>query len=97
MYNLTNFTEANNPYTMFVAINNISGGLFGGLFLLVIFIMCFVMFKNYDTKSVFIVSSFITSLLGFLFLTLGFISWIIFIFPILLLMASILTKIFTEG
>jgi len=99
MYNLTNVTEANDYATMVVALNDLSGGLIGIFLLTSLFIIIFMSFKKYeqDTKSVFLLSSTLTTLIGVLFWATGLIAWHILIYPILLFVAAILIFYFTTN
>lgn len=96
MYNLTNMTSANNVYDLFSSVNSLSNGFYGLFILLIVFIVSFAFMKNFDTKTAFIASSFITAVIAVGLFFLGFIAIYGLLIPILLLIASIMVKIFGE-
>lgn len=63
-YNLTFVSNTTTLSGIFVGINDNSGGWFAGLMLLSFFILFFMVFKNYDTKTVFLAGSFLTSVIA---------------------------------
>jgi hypothetical protein len=58
---------------MFVAVNQLSDKLLVSMIMLVLFIIIFVMFIQYDKKYVLLGDSFIMSILGILFFIMGLI------------------------
>lgn len=75
LYNLTNITGAQgNPLDYANAVNDISGGLLGVMFVVSAFIVFFLVFKNFPTPTAFAASAYITGILCILLLIAGFIS-----------------------
>lgn len=96
MYNLTNVTNANNIYEITSEINTLTGGLYGAFFVSAVFLICFIVMKNYDTKTVFLTASFITSIISGIMYFLKLISMSVLILPVILLFVSILIKVFSD-
>lgn len=90
VYNTTNITSANNIMEMFVAVNQLTDGIFVSIMMLVLFIVIFVVFSNNSKRLVLLVDSFVMSIIGVLLFVLGMIGWPILIAPILVLLLSIL-------
>lgn len=74
MYNLTVITASNNLYDLMMAVNTMSDGLFGLIFLVCSGIVLMAAMKNYPFRSSFPVACFVTSILAVLFRLLGLIS-----------------------
>jgi len=89
IYNLDNVTQANNLWEFTREINTLTGNLFGVLFLFVIFLIVFITFSKMDIKRTFVISSFVTSFIGVLFWSIGFIQFAILLIPISVLVISI--------
>lgn len=98
MYNLTNFTNANNIYEQAAAMNSLSGGLIGIFTLVGLFLILFVAFKKteHDTKETLLVTSTITTIVGILMWTAQLIGFNIVVYPIIALFASIMIYKFTD-
>jgi hypothetical protein len=73
-YNLTNMTDARTLLEMTKAVNDLSGQAFALVILLSLYLILFIIFKNYDTKAVLLVNSFIVTLVSSLLLAAGLIS-----------------------
>lgn len=95
-YNLTNASNANNFYELLRETNTLAGSTLAASILFLVFIILLIALKNYDTKTGFIASSFVTTILAGLMLAAQFISWQIFLFPCLIFFASLIYKIFTD-
>lgn len=97
LYNLTNVTDANNMYETLVGINQLSNGLFALFILASLFFVLFMVFKKYeqDTKAVLLTTSTIVVVVSVLFWTIELITWRIMIYPVILLIASIIIYKFT--
>lgn len=63
-YNLTIATDSTGLFGFMDAANTISGGLFGNLILLVVFIIMVAAWRNYEPKRSFAAASFITAILA---------------------------------
>ena len=96
MYNMTNVTSANTFYGILSAGNQLSEGMFWGTVMLVIFILIFMVFKNFDTKTVLVLDSFVMTIIGIISLTLGLIGAGVLVIFVILLFASILIYLFVE-
>ncbi len=92
MYNLTNVTNASNIYGQMVAMNQVSEGYIGIFILASLFVIMLYVLKRteQDTKEILLIDSVVCSIVGVLMWTMKFISWDIVIYPILLLIASLL-------
>lgn len=84
------------PYTLFQVTNEVTGGLFGNLILLAIFIVIFISLKDYRNSIAFATASFITTILAMLFRTMGIIGDMVMIVGIVATVASVAYLLF-EG
>ncbi len=73
-YNMTLLTGKDNLVGTIQGVNEISGGIFGMIFLLLFFIILFVAFKNYEFKRALAGSSLITSIVAMLFRLFSFVN-----------------------
>lgn len=94
-YNLTNVTSASTIPGMVDGINQLSAGWLGNVLLLVLFIVIFAFQREHDVNS-FLMASFITSFLGVLFFFLHWINMVSLFICIVLLIVSLIIKIFGE-
>lgn len=95
-YNTTNVTAANNIAEIYIAVNDLSGGLLSGIVLFVLAMIIFIIGKasGFDTKAVMLGDSFILSILAVLFWQLGAIGLNIVMYPLIFLLGSILVYVF---
>lgn len=92
----TNFLNGTTEVTgIYEGVNNMTGGLYAGLILLALFIICFIAMKRYDTDVAFLTTSFIVSVAAVFFLVMEWISVTIFVIPLVLLLAAIFYKVAT--
>lgn len=96
MYNMTNITSANNAYEIVKATNQASSNILANLILFGLFLAILLVFKNYRFKYVLLADSFVITLLSIIVWVLEFTSWNIIIYPIVLLMVSLITALFTD-
>lgn len=91
MYNITNLTNATDLYQVTKAVNETSNGYFGIFLLFSLYLIVFIMFKRYDedTRSVFLTTSAIMSVVAILMWAMGFISGSVVSIPIVMLIAGI--------
>lgn len=83
-YNLTFMETSTNLLMITQAVNTASGGLYGALFVFVIWIGSYAAFQNNgDPLIAFISSSALTSILATIFLILQIVTWPILILPLL--------------
>lgn len=94
MYNLSFINTSNNYFEMFIGVNDVSGGLVAGMLLLNLFLLIFIVFKNYDTRSVLLVDSFLVTIISVFMWAGGMIGFKIVILPIVALVASIIFNLF---
>lgn len=95
-YNLTNVTDANNIYALIKGANELGvPGLYAGLFLVSIFFVMFIAMKRYDTPTVFVAASFVTTIVASLMFFLGIINSLLMILTTILFFASLLYKLST--
>lgn len=94
MYNLS-FMDTNNTFLeVFQSVNTESAGVIVSLILFSLFIIILVALKHYDSKVTFLVASFITTIVGILFMFMGMVGMnILFIF-IVGMIASLLYYLF---
>ena len=76
-YDTLNLTNATDIYQMTAGVNELTTGYFAIFFLIALWYVLFVSFKNYDTKSAVLVINFIVLLVSVLMFFAGFIAWYI--------------------
>ena len=99
VYNTTNLTNANNYFDIVKSISQSNGGGYIGIvILLMVFFILFISLKRHsdDTKSTFLTCSILTTIVGFLLLTINLISLSILIYPMLMTFAGFLLVILSE-
>lgn len=67
VYNITNLTSSTNLLNIVQTVNVWSEGFFGIMFILVFFVILFIAFKNFPTKTAFVSAMFISTLIAILF------------------------------
>ena len=67
LYNLTNVTSSNNLLEITQQVNQLSGEIFGLMFLISFFIILFVSFRGEDVSVKFTSAAFLTTILAILF------------------------------
>lgn len=92
-YNISFLNESNGVTGVMEGVNSMSDGLYAGLILLCLFIICFIAMKKYDTDVAFLTTSFICSVIAVLFFVMGWIGIEIFIIPVVLLIIAIFYKV----
>lgn len=93
-YNITNITAANGLPDMAIAVNDMTGGLYGAFLLYCLFLVVFMSLKGQnDTVSVMLVSAFATTLVGALMLYTGLIGWaslsVVFVIMVISLLIAV--------
>lgn len=96
-YNTTFLNGTTEVTGIYEGVNNMTGGLYAGLILLALFIICFIAMKRYDTDVAFLTTSFIVSVAAVFFLVMEWISVTIFVIPVVLLLVAIFYKVATSG
>jgi hypothetical protein len=74
MYNLTNVTNQNNMVGIYQVANQITGGWFGILILVAIWIIAFIALKSYRTNAAFSAASFLAAVCSIFLTLLGLLS-----------------------
>jgi hypothetical protein len=82
-YNTTALDASNNILETFVALNDLGGGLVTGLVLLALFFIILMAFNQFDKHTVFIVDTFLISIVAVLLTIAGACTWYITIVPII--------------
>lgn len=96
MYNDTNITNANNIYEIVKAANDLSGGLYFTVMLLVLVLTYFVVFKKQDFKDVFVAGSFFIFIVAILMFVAKLVDQTFIIAPLVMFLASILIYLLSE-
>jgi len=89
MYNTTNLTNANTVIEIYEAVDKISNHSLTAMLMLTTFLIIFIVFSNYPKRVVLLADSFVMSIIGVWFFTLGWIGWPILLIPILVFFVSI--------
>jgi CHASE2 domain-containing sensor protein len=90
MYNLTNITLAKTPWDQLKAVNDLSGYMYVGLIILVLYFILFVVFRHHGSRVALLGISFMMSIIGIMSYFLKLISWWIAVIPLLIFIISIL-------
>lgn len=97
LYNLTNLDNTSGLLPMFTSIDANTGGWFGGAFLMFLFMIMLLTFRRAGNQDSFLAASAITSLVAGLGFGFGFVSSWALVFPVTMLVFSILAKVWGEG
>lgn len=91
VYNMSGFTNANNILDIAVAVNSpeITGGLYGNLFLFGLFVILFAIFSKYDRSITFLGSTFIVSVVAILLTIAGLFDIIHITVPLIAFVVSL--------
>ena len=90
VYNLTGLDTGNNLYDYVLTLNNAANGYLFTVMLFLSWILLMIGFKNYDTRSGFIASSAIITLLTIIAWGAGFVGFAIIFFPIAALLGGLI-------
>jgi len=90
MYNTTNISAANNFVEQMVAVNQLSNQLFAIMTLVVLFIIIFIVFSQYDKKVLLMADSLAVSFIGILFFTLNMVGWYVIVVPLIIFFGSLI-------
>ena len=93
-YNVSGFDNVTGVMDLATGASTVSNGLVFGIVLLVIYVIIFVVFKNYDTKAVILGDAFICTIIAVLMWGAGWIGFNILIWPILAMFGSIIAYVF---
>lgn len=97
MYNLTNITDnANNIYEIAKYTNDLSGGLYFSLVIMVLLVVYMAVFKKQDFKEVFLAGTFLCAVVSVLLFSLEFVGQNFLITPLVLFFAALFLFIFTK-
>lgn len=96
-YNLTRFaSNSTDILSITTKINVESGFILGNFLLFGVFIFFFMVFKQEDSLQEWIISSFLTSIIGGLMFFIGLIAWTSLIIPIMILIITVIIQM-TRG
>jgi len=96
MYNMTNITNANNLFEIVKATNDLSGGMYFALFLVVLFFGFIVVFKKKDFKKVLLADSFMMVILTAISWGMEFVGWTYIILPVIIFGGSLIAYQFMD-
>lgn len=96
-YNLSFMDNTTNIVQIATGVNDASNGWLFGLILFMLWLLIFMVFKNYDQKGVWVGSSFIVSLAGGALFGAGLLEWWVLILPVVVLMISIIIKLWSDA
>jgi len=71
LYNLTNISGVNNPLDFVTNINSLADYIPGTMMVMTVFVLTFMAFKNYEPKTSFAASSFLTALVALMMRLVG--------------------------
>ena len=94
IYNLTNFTNANNIAQQIGAMNTLSGGAIATVILFVLFLGLVIAMKKRDTDTVdvFLTVGTIISILSVFMWAIGWVHGIVVLFPVVITVGAIIAK-----
>lgn len=96
-YDITGLDNTSGLLPIFTTINSNAGGWFGGAFLLFLFLVFLITFRRAGNQDSFLSASALTTLIAGLGFGFGFITPLTLIFPVIMLVFSIMAKIWGEG
>jgi hypothetical protein len=97
MYNTTSIENAKTVFDVFLSINDLTGGWIFIFLMIAIWIISFISTRNDNYIDQFIISSFITTIVGVFLVFAELIGWYVFMFPLIMLIGSILYKQFVQS
>ena len=97
-YNLTDFGNTSDPLVMLIELNKLTSpvNLVSNLLLFTLFIITFVVFKHHDTRAVFTLAAWITTIVGIIFWSIDLIGWSVLAYPAVFLLVALFYKIFGD-
>lgn len=96
MYNDTLLWDANNLYEIGTQFNNLVGGIYFVLSMLLLFILYMAVFKKQEFKPVFVIGSFGISIISIIMFINGYIGYQFVLVPIISFFASIIIFYFVQ-
>ena len=96
MYNITNITNANNIFEITKATNDLSGGIFIAMFMVILFFGFLIAFKKRDFKKVLLADSFFMVIITALAWGMNWEGWTYIIVPVILFGASLISYQFID-
>lgn len=97
IYNLTGLDNASGLLPVFTTLEANVGGWFGGAFLLFLFLVFLITFRRAGNQDSFLSASALTTLIAGLGFGFGFVSPFTLIFPVMMLVFSIMAKVWGDG
>ena len=92
-YNLTNLSSTTGIYEYATEVNTLTGGWFAILLLYGVFLVLNIIFRQYDTKAVAMVSGFLTTIVGLLLFMLSWIDATTFFVTVAFMAMSIIAQV----
>jgi hypothetical protein len=89
-YNMTAMWESKNLLQIWSSLNTASNGLFFSIFLFSFFVLVLMIFPNTDFAKLLMLDSFIVTIFAIFGFVLGFIGWSVLMFPIIILIGSVI-------
>lgn len=96
-YNISFMDNTTSLLGIVQGVGNESGGWFGGLLLLTVFILFYMVFSYNETEDVLLADTFICSILAGILWATGLISSMVLAFPVVLLVVAIIFKVWRNG
>ena len=97
IYNLTGLDNTSGLLPVFTTLDTNAGGWFGGAFLLFLFLIFLITFRRAGNQDSFLGASALTTLIAGLGFGFGFISPMVLVFPVIMLLVSVVAKVWGEG
>lgn len=91
-YDLTNVTSATDPAKMFQVANQLTGGAFGLMTIVAVFILSFIISNRYGSKDAFITSSFLAFLAASFMSYVGIVDMVVVLMMICLMGIAVVIR-----
>ena len=95
-YNLSFMDNTTSIGAIAQGVNDASNGWLFGLLLLVLWVLLYMVFKDYDTKGMFVGINFITCLVGGVMYAAHLLPWWVLTIPSTMLFISIIIKVWSD-
>ena len=95
-YNLSFMDTSNTLADLFAGVNNIGNGIIGIGILLLLWVILFAAFKNYETVTAMLITSFIVTIVAGLLWFSSLLAWYVAVVPLMMLVASVIVSFFKD-
>ena len=95
-YNTSFMNNTGNILTYYTGVNSASNDMLSIVLLIVVWVIVFIALKHFDTKVVFLASSFVTTTLGLIFFSLDLVSFAVFVVPLVMTFFSLMAFMFSK-